>query len=956
VINFARAHSPLARLRSATARGISVGLACAVSSLGALLVLTPSAGAVVEHEVGGPGGPTVGAQPRNFWSIYDEPEEVPFADWSPYAEPETFENPDGNPVLHETDTYAIYWDPKDEYHGDWQHLIDTFLHDVGASSGAATASNGALNTVFAVDAQYTDKGNKPAYYRSTYRAAYTDTTKYPTSGNCTAPAPSEIGPSIACLTDKQLQEQLTTFISQHKLQKGMGAIYYLLTPPGVTLCLESGATPTHCSDYNRSTPEKEAGEYKSASFQNSFCSYHSDINPETGDENTILYAAIPWSAGGLGDGSLNPIPAYFCQDGGFNPTSKPIEQKEKAKEKTAKEKAEFTEKTPEERHKQEKLEALEGPHQEEPNQGSCPSADGWCDAGLADVIISQIGAEQQNIVTDPLLNAWHDGAGNEVTDECRNFFAPAGGGVAANEETGAGTLENQTLGGDSYYLNDAFNLAAFKLSYPGVPCVGGSNLVPLFTAPNPVDVGQIVGFDGMESDITLDAGTAYSALGAPEKNYATYTWNFGDGSRGDKTPEVSGYAPGAPVCESPWLSEEPPASRKPPGLWIGCAASAFHPYQYGGTYEVTLTVRDVGGNEASVTKAITVVGAPTVETQAASSTTETSATLNATVNPEGGEVSECKVEYGTTSAYGSSAACVPSPPGSGTSPIAVSASVTGLTANTTYHFRIVAKNSVGKSEGSDETFKTPPIPPPSVVTKPASEVTQTSATLNATVNPNGVEVSECKFEYGSTTAYGSSAPCSSLPGSGSSPVAVSASVTGLSASTSYHFRVDAKNSVGSGEGSDEALKTLAVPSSPGPSLLQPLATPALAPVASAAVLSRSLGNALSGGLVVRYFVNEQVAGNFEVLLSRSIADRLGIRGPAATGLPAGSAPSIVIAKAILVTTKGGHSTIKIQFSKATAKRLRRLNRVSLMLRLVVRNGSSQGRASTTVLSVVNLTR
>ncbi len=78
---------------------------------------------------------------------------------------------------------------------------------------------------------------------------------------------------------------------------------------------------------------------------------------------------------------------------------------------------------------------------------------------------------------------------------------------------------------------------------------------------------------------------------------------------------------------------------------------------------------------------------------------------------------------------------------------------------------------------------------PTVVTKAASSVTQTTATLNATVNPNGETVSECKFEYGTTDAYGKTAPCTPSPGSGESPVAVSASVTGLTANTTYHFRI-----------------------------------------------------------------------------------------------------------------------------------------------------------------------
>ncbi len=97
--------------------------------------------------------------------------------------------------------------------------------------------------------------------------------------------------------------------------------------------------------------------------------------------------------------------------------------------------------------------------------------------------------------------------------------------------------------------------------------------------------------------------------------------------------------------------------------------------------------------------------------------------------------------------------------------------------------------------------------PPTVVTGAASSVKVKSAMLNATVDPNGEAVSACTFEYGPTTSYGHSARCASLPGSGSSPIAVSARVTRLAARSTYHFRIVATNPSGTSDGKSKALKT-----------------------------------------------------------------------------------------------------------------------------------------------------
>jgi phage gpG-like protein len=133
---------------------------------------------------------------------------------------------------------------------------------------------------------------------------------------------------------------------------------------------------------------------------------------------------------------------------------------------------------------------------------------------------------------------------------------------------------------------------------------------------------------------------------------------------------------------------------------------------------------------------------PTVATLEASNITATSATLNATVDPDGGEVTGCRFEYGTTPAYGTSVPCLELP-GSGTSSVAVSATLSGLSEGAIYHYRIVATNEGGISTGSDQAFT-----PPTVGTGIAGTVT--SASTRAPIE--GIEV--CAYEEASEGLFG----------------------------------------------------------------------------------------------------------------------------------------------------------------------------------------------------------
>jgi hypothetical protein len=204
---------------------------------------------------------------------------------------------------------------------------------------------------------------------------------------------------------------------------------------------------------------------------------------------------------------------------------------------------------------------------------------------------------------------------------------------------------------------------------------------------------------------------------------------------------------------------------------------------------------------------------PTVVTNPATAILSTSATLNGTVNAN---IMSTAVtfEYGLTTAYGSTIAGVPATV-TGNTVTPVTASLTGLLPGNTYHFRVRGVNTNGTTNGLDATFTTPATIP-SVVTTAATSITNTSATLNGTVDAGGASTA-VTFEYGLTTAYGSTAPGVPPTVTGNGATAVSANITGLVVLTTYHYRVKGVNSVGTVLGNDMTFITTlcTYPSAPG---------------------------------------------------------------------------------------------------------------------------------------------
>jgi sugar lactone lactonase YvrE len=196
---------------------------------------------------------------------------------------------------------------------------------------------------------------------------------------------------------------------------------------------------------------------------------------------------------------------------------------------------------------------------------------------------------------------------------------------------------------------------------------------------------------------------------------------------------------------------------------------------------------------------------PDVSTGEASNLqTEGSATLSGTVNPDGVTVTSCKFEYGTGTSYGSIAEC-PSSPGSGSAPVTVSASLSGLIPATLYHYRLVAGNANGENGGEDRSFTAPRHP--AIGGESFSNVGSTTATVSAQINPGGSPTTY-HVDYGTSVAYGSSTQETSV-GGGLEAASVQVQLSGLQPDTVYHARVVATNVIGTAQGSDLAFTTAA---------------------------------------------------------------------------------------------------------------------------------------------------
>jgi len=197
----------------------------------------------------------------------------------------------------------------------------------------------------------------------------------------------------------------------------------------------------------------------------------------------------------------------------------------------------------------------------------------------------------------------------------------------------------------------------------------------------------------------------------------------------------------------------------------------------------------------------------------------TKATLNGTLDDDGGEACDCGFEWGETEAYGNI-----TPTQSRVTGQTFAQAISGLRPYITYHFRAFANNWVGIRYGVDRTFVNLPgvetaygadrtfitlLAVATVTTDPASDVSAISATLNGTFDHDGGEACNCGFEWGETDAYGNATPTQSR----TTGQTFAQTISGLDPNKTYHFRSVATNGAGTTYGADRSFTTLVALSS-----------------------------------------------------------------------------------------------------------------------------------------------
>jgi phosphodiesterase/alkaline phosphatase D-like protein len=194
---------------------------------------------------------------------------------------------------------------------------------------------------------------------------------------------------------------------------------------------------------------------------------------------------------------------------------------------------------------------------------------------------------------------------------------------------------------------------------------------------------------------------------------------------------------------------------------------------------------------------------PTISGVGSSGVTSSAATISWSTDEE----STSQVEYGLTTGYGLATTVAPAPV------TAHVQSLSGLSANTLYHYRVKSKDPSGNlGTSADFTFTTAPpdSTPPAISAVFANGISPSAAVINWTTD----ELSDSQVEYGLTSDYGSVSPINAEP-----VTAHAQSLSGLTAGTLYHYRVKSKDAAGNLGTSTDFTFTTAPPTDATPPVI-----------------------------------------------------------------------------------------------------------------------------------------
>ncbi len=312
----------------------------------------------------------------------------------------------------------------------------------------------------------------------------------------------------------------------------------------------------------------------------------------------------------------------------------------------------------------------------------------------------------------------------------------------------------------------------------------------LLLATTPRAAGAFAPLLGPASATPTSSGATLNATIYPYGLDTSYRFEYGS---------TTAYGTSAPVPEGDAGSAPYPTAVPVEATISGLAANT--------TYHFRVVASNADGPAASADSQFTTTGPLPIVSDGAASEVSGGFELKGTVNPNG-SATTYQFEYGTTASYGSKVPATEESVGSGSADVAVAQTIGGLLPNTTYHFRLVAHHAGNSAATADRTFLTPPAPPSApTAAVSAPEPTAGGYKLKGAINPNSL-ATEYHFEFGTTTAYGTNLPETDASiGSGASAVPVAQEAIGLLPSTTYHYRIVAGNSEGSGVSGDETFTT-----------------------------------------------------------------------------------------------------------------------------------------------------